>query len=212
MQLDSLLFWEAIEKLTDPLVRPSPSVDTASPPAAALVIATANVLTLYPQEEDQGETWAPSARRAALAKQIREVGVDILNLSFSVCKSLSCLINHSARALVHSLNGELLASRRKNLCRCSLVHGCGCGCGCGSCCVVLRCVLWCVVLWCCCVVCGYPSKRFLVTPAVCPRLFAFLTTLTVRALHKNHIVSTAFETIAKTETKKNSPRAVSNVS
>ena len=51
-QLGSLLFWEAIEKLPDPLVRPSPSVDTASPPAASLVIATANVLTLYPQEED----------------------------------------------------------------------------------------------------------------------------------------------------------------
>ena len=78
IQLDSLLFWEAIEKLPDPLVRPSSSVDTASPPAASLVIATANVLTLYPQEEDQGETWAPSARRAALAKQIREVGVDIV--------------------------------------------------------------------------------------------------------------------------------------
>ena len=65
IQLDSLLFWEAIEKLPDPLVRPSPSVDTASPSAASLVIATANVLILYPQEEDQGETWAPSARRAA---------------------------------------------------------------------------------------------------------------------------------------------------
>ena len=80
IQLDSLLFWEAIEKLPDPLVRPFPSVDTASPPAASLVIATANVLTLYPQEEDQGETWAPSARRAARAQQIRVVGVDILGV------------------------------------------------------------------------------------------------------------------------------------
>ena len=62
------------------MVPPSPSVDTASQPAASLVIATANVLTLYPQEEDQGETWAPSALRAALAKQIREVGVDILGV------------------------------------------------------------------------------------------------------------------------------------
>ena len=44
------------------------------------LIASANVLTFYPQEEAHGETWAPSARRAALAKQIREVGVDILGV------------------------------------------------------------------------------------------------------------------------------------
>ena len=59
------------------MVRPSPPVDAASQPATSLVIATANVLTLYPQEEAQGETWAPSARRVALAKRIREVGVEI---------------------------------------------------------------------------------------------------------------------------------------
>ena len=29
----------------------------------------------------------------------------------------------------------------------------------------------CCVVVCRCVVCGYPSKRFVVTPAVCPRLF-----------------------------------------
>ena len=69
-----------IDKLPDPMVRLSPPVDAASQPATSLMIATANVLTLYPQEEDQGETWAPSARRAALAKQIREVGVDILGV------------------------------------------------------------------------------------------------------------------------------------
>ena len=33
--------------------------------------------------------------------------------------------------------------------------------------------------------------------AVCPRLFEFLTTLTFGALRKNHIVSTALETVAK---------------
>ena len=40
-------------------------------------------------------------------------------------------------------------------------------------------------------------KRVTVTPAVCPRLFEILTTLTFRALGRSHIVSTAFETIAK---------------
>ena len=37
----------------------------------------------------------------------------------------------------------------------------------------------------------------MVTPAVCPRLFEFLTTLTFGAQRRHHIVSTAFETIAK---------------
>ena len=68
MQLDSLL---------------SLPLDTARPPAASMVIATPKVLTLHPQEEDQGETWAPSARRAVTAKQIREVGVDILGVQES---------------------------------------------------------------------------------------------------------------------------------
>ena len=36
-----------------------------------------------------------------------------------------------------------------------------------------------------------------VTPAVCPRLFEFLTTLTLGALGRNHIVSTVFGSIAK---------------
>ena len=54
--------------------------------------------------------------------------------------------------------------------------------------------------------------------AVCPRWFEMLTTLTFGALRKNHFVSTAFETIAKTNNakdrnkKKRCPRAVSNVS
>ena len=46
----------------DPMVRLSSPVDTARQPATSLVIATANVLTFYLQEEAQGETWAPSAR------------------------------------------------------------------------------------------------------------------------------------------------------
>ena len=71
------------------MVRPSPPVDAASQPATSLVIATANVLTPYLQEEAQGETWAPSARRAALAKQIRAVGVDTLGVQedhFATCE------------------------------------------------------------------------------------------------------------------------------
>ena len=39
--------------------------------------------------------------------------------------------------------------------------------------------------------------RVIVTPVVCPRLFEILTTLTLGALRRNHIVSTALETIAK---------------
>ena len=42
-----------------------------------------------------------------------------------------------------------------------------------------------------------PSRKSMVTPVVCPRLFGILTMLTFRALRRNHIVSTAFETIAK---------------
>ena len=59
IQLDALLFWEAIDKLPDPIVRPTPPVDAASQPAISLVITTANALTLYPQEEARGETWHP---------------------------------------------------------------------------------------------------------------------------------------------------------
>ena len=47
-----------------------------------------------------------------------------------------------------------------------------------------------------------PSIRVLVTPAVYPRVFEILTILTFGALRKNHIVSTAFETIAKTKNAK----------
>ena len=90
-----------IDKLPDPMVRPSSPVDTASPPAASPVIATANVLTFHPQEEDQGETWEPSARRAALAKLVREVGVDVLGVQegrsrkdlFVMCKGYAMWIS-----------------------------------------------------------------------------------------------------------------------
>ena len=50
------------------------------------------------------------------------------------------------------------------------------------------------------------KERFMVAPAVCPRLFECPATFTFGALRKNHIVSTTFEAIAKkthkTETKK----------
>ena len=42
-----------------------------------------------------------------------------------------------------------------------------------------------------------PSKRYIVTPAVCPHLFKFLTTLTFGTLRNDHIVSTTFETTEK---------------
>ena len=40
-------------------------------------------------------------------------------------------------------------------------------------------------------------KRVTVTPAICPRLFEILMMLIFGALRRNHIVSTALETIAK---------------
>ena len=40
-------------------------------------------------------------------------------------------------------------------------------------------------------------KRVMVTPAVCPRLCEIPTTLTVGAQRRNHIVSTAYETVAR---------------
>ena len=53
--------------------------------------------------------------------------------------------------------------------------------------------------------------RVTVTPAVCPRLFGFLTRLTFEALRRNHIVST-FETIAKKKDKEaRRPRANSSL-
>ena len=42
-----------------------------------------------------------------------------------------------------------------------------------------------------------PSKRVVVPPAVCPRLFEFFTVLTFGAQRRNHIESAAFETITK---------------
>ena len=45
-------------------------------------------------------------------------------------------------------------------------------------------------------------ERAMVTPAVCPRLFEFLTSLTFRAVGRNHIVSTPLETIAKEKTQR----------
>ena len=44
----------------------------------------------------------------------------------------------------------------------------------------------------------------MVTPAVCPRLFEFLTTLTFGAQARHHNVSTAFETIAQKKSKEGS--------
>ena len=46
--------------------------------------------------------------------------------SLSVRKSLTCPESPSARALAHSSVGEVLASCRRNLYRCSVVCGCGC--------------------------------------------------------------------------------------
>ena len=100
IQLDALLFWEVIDSLPDPMVQlPLPHA-TADQLATSLVIVTANVLTFYPREA-QGETWAPSARRVDLAKQIREVGVDILDVQegrsrkdhFVVCEGYAMWIS-----------------------------------------------------------------------------------------------------------------------
>ena len=88
----------------------------------------------------------------------------LFSCSLSVRKSLTCTKSQSAQDLAHSSVGEFLASCRKDLYRCSVV--CGCGCGFGGCCC---CRVLCVV--CCGVVCGDPSKRFMVTPTVYPRLF-----------------------------------------
>ena len=68
----------------------------------------------------------------------------LFSCSLSVRKSLTCPESQSAQALAHSSVGELLAARRKNLYRCSVVCGCGCGFGgCGCCCVLcVRCGLW----------------------------------------------------------------------
>ena len=76
-------------------------------------------------------------------------------------------------------------------------------------CVVVCCALCCVVV-CCCVVVMWSAAtlmRVMVTPAVCPRLFEFLTALPLGALRKNHFVSTEFETITKKKARR--PRAVS---
>ena len=46
-----------------------------------------------------------------------------------------------------------------------------------------------------------PSKRFIVTPVVCPRLFEIITTLTSRALRRNHIVPSASVATKKKRTR-----------
>ena len=101
IELHSSLFWEAIHSLPDPVVQPSLPQATSDPSVTSLVIATANVLTFHPQEEAQDVIWAPSARRAALARQIREVGVDILGIQegrsrkdhFVVCEGYAMWIS-----------------------------------------------------------------------------------------------------------------------
>ena len=63
----------------------------------------------------------------------------------------------------------------------------------------------CGVLVVCCGVVAWSVatlKRVTVTSVVRPRLFVFLTTLTFRALRKNHIVSTAIEAIEKRKEQK----------
>ena len=47
-----------------------------------------------------------------------------------------------------------------------------------------------------------PFMRVLVTPAVHPRVFKILTSLTFGVLRKNHFVSPTFEDITKTKNKK----------
>ena len=108
----------------------------------------------------------------------------------------------SAWALTHSLIGELLALCRNNW----SVYTCTdlVALGAGSRDVVLWCAV--VLLWCCCG-CYVILKRVMVTPPVCPRLVENLTTLTFGALRRSHVVSTAFETVAKKAGKARCPRA-----
>ena len=54
-------------------------------------------------------------------------------------------------------------------------------------------------------------ERVMATTTVYSRLFEFLTTSTIRALRRNHIVSTVFETIAK-NTRKNTENKESSLS
>ena len=51
-------------------------------------------------------------------------------------------------------------------------------------------------------------KRVMFTPVVCPRMLEFLTTLTFGAQRRNHIVSTAIETIAKKKEKQKQGKLV----
>ena len=87
---------------------------------------------------------------------------------------------------------------------------CGVGCVCVCVCGVLWCGVFVVVEGVACLLLSgglsseqtlghhlATSQRAMVTPAVCPRLFEFLTTLTFRAMGRNHIGSTPHETIAK---------------
>ena len=62
IQLDALLFWEAIDSLPDPMVQLPPPHATADQSATSLIIATANVLTFHPQEEAQGGHPLPAVR------------------------------------------------------------------------------------------------------------------------------------------------------
>ena len=110
-------------------------------------------------------------------------------LSLSAHKRLTCPESKNARALAHSLNAELLASRRKNLFRCSCALGMEM---CQLCACVVVCVLCYVAVW-----SVATLKRATVTPVVRQRLSELLTTLSFRALGRSHIVSTAFEAIEK---------------
>ena len=62
--------------------------------------------------------------------------------------------------------------------------------------VVVALAVVCVLCVVCCVLCCDPSKRFMVTPVVRPRLFELLAALTFGALRRNHTVSAAFETVS----------------
>ena len=57
---------------------------------------------------------------------------------------------------------------------------------------------------------SYILKRVMVTATVYSRLFEVLNSLTIGAVHRNHIGSAAFLTIAK-KGKTRCPRAISNV-